>query len=325
MLCVSCVIMVKNPRAPFVELSLKSVCRAECLKEIIVVTPYPEEFAWIKDVCSKVRLVRDPGCGIGIARNFGVRAAKCEIVAFVDPDAIVGRNHFCEILKAFRDRSVGLVDVMSTIDSLSMEEVLTDVQFLENLVWRHGRVASFERRGDVIYAGGTFMALRKSLWEAVGGFWRYPPYGCDDMDFSYKVYKAGYKCKSIKVKGSFHLPRATLPELFREQYGWGKGFAILMLKYIHDEDFWLSLRYNKFLYRIIPSDYWFLIPIIRALAAPLGGLINSVKWREPRFLPFWVFRRYSFLLGFLKGLCDYSKLGKLVRKEANFCAKTLHS
>jgi len=275
-LCITCIIAVKDPGTPVFKLTLSSVCNARCVEEIIVVTPHPEELAWVKDACTKVRLVRDPGWGIGIARNLGVENSKCEIIAFVDSDAIVGRNHFCEILKAFEDQDVGLVDVMSTFDG-RITNLVTKVQALENLVWKHGRVAKFEESGDVIYANGTFMSLRKSVWKAVGGFWSYPPYSCEDMEFSYKVYKAGYRCKSIKVQGSFHLPRATLPELFREQYGWGKGFAILLLKYLHDRDFWLSLRFNRMFYRIMPGDCWFLIPLMRILATPLGGLANAVK------------------------------------------------
>jgi len=322
--CVSCVVMVKDPKVPLLKLSLRSVCKAACVKEVIVVTPRVEELTWVRDLCPKVKLVRDPGWGIGIARNLGVRNSSCEIVAFVDPDAIVGKDHFCEVLKAFEDQSVGLVNVSSVIDE-RLSRVLTKVQRLENLVWKHGRVARFEREGYMIYAGGTFMALRKSVWREVGGFWRYPPYGSDDMDFSYRVYRSGYKCRSIRVKGSFHLPRATLTELFREQYGWGRGFAILMLKYLSDREFWLSLRYSKLVYRLVPSSLWFLIPILRVLAAPLGGLINSIKWREPEFLPYWVFRRYAFLLGFIKGLYDYSRLKTLLRKRASLCAKTFHS
>jgi len=323
--CASCVIMVKDADHPLFRLSLKSVCRAKCLEEILVVTPHPERLSWASSACSKVRLVRDPGWGIGIARNIGVRASRCDIVAFVDPDAVVGTDHFCKILEAFKDPSVGLVDIASTVESTSVKSSLTKVQLLENLVWERGRVAGFEKAGETIYAGGTFMSLRKSVWETVGGFWKYPPYGSDDMDFSYKVYKAGYKCRSIKVKGSFHLPRAALPDLFREQYGWGRGFAFLTMKYAKDKDFWLSLRFNKLIYRVIPSDYWFLVPVLRVIAAPLGGLVNSVKWREPEFLPFWIFRRYSFLLGFLSGLHDYLKLGKRPRKATSLSAKTPHS
>ncbi|QOJ79303.1 glycosyltransferase family 2 protein [Infirmifilum lucidum] len=315
--------MVKSPDTYTLKISLSSVCNADCLDEIILVTPFPEKFIWVEEVCPKARLVKDPGCGIGIARNYGIASSRNEIVAFVDPDAVVGENHFCTILKTFDDPSVGLVDVISTFSPKSFKNY-TKVQLLENFVWKYGRVAQL-RSENVIYAGGTFMALRKSLWKEVGGFWKYPPYGSDDMDFSYRVYKKGYKCKRIRVHGSFHIPRPTLRELFREQYGWGKGFAILLLKYNQEKEFWLSLRYSKILYNIIPSCYWFLIPVLRAIAAPIGGLVNSIRLGNMSFLPFWVFRRYAFLLGFIRGLHDYMLFTKLSRNKASLCAKIRHS
>ncbi len=299
----SVIVMVKEPQEETLKLCLKSINKSLGKKEIIIVTPKPEQIKEMVLDLNCIKIVRDEGKGIGIARNIGIASATCEIICFVDPDAVVGPEHFLKIVNEFKKNPhIGILNVEGELNNTIINSLFNKIQKLELLVWERGRFRRLIERSGPIFAGGTFLSLRKSVWKEAGGFWVWPPYGADDIDFSYKVYKIGWKCGNVKVKGSFHQPRATLRELYKEQYGWGKGYATLMIKYKNERDLWKIMRYNSLWYRFLPSKVWFLIPILRMILAPVSGFINAIKWRKPSFFFYWIFRRYAFLHGLIVGL-----------------------
>ena len=303
----SVIIMIKDPELSTFKSCLNSVIRSEGDKEILIVTPYPEKLREKVPEDPSIKIVRDPGKGIGIARNIGIKSASSEIVCFVDPDAVVGREHFKKIVEQFKKYpEVGLIDVNGVLGSEAFKK-LNPLQRLDILLWKKGRAVKLAERNPS-FAGGTFMALRRKVWMQVGGFWEWPPYGGDDIDFSFRATRVGWKVKRFSVKGSFHYPRATLKELFKEQFGWGRGYSCIIVKYRHNAKFWEKMQYGSICYKLLPKSLYWMIPVVRALASPIGGLINAIKWKKPSFFPYWVFRRASFLLGLLIGLATWGKV-----------------
>lgn len=302
------IVLIKEPEVTTLIRCLDSILNSDGEKEVLVVTPFPEKLTPLLDTYRSIKFIKDPGTGIGIARNIGIKAASNEIICFVDSDAIVGKEHFKKIVEEFKkDPETGLIDVGGIIDeSLYQRFKPNKLQKLDLLLWKIGRISKFSDE-DLTFASGAFMALRKTAWHQVGGFWEWPPYGGDDLDFSFRVKCAGWKVKKVKVRGSIHLPRATLKELFKEQFGWGKGFSCILIKYMHQPEYWLAMKYNRLFYTILPKKLYWMIPILRFIAAPLGGLRTAIKSRQLAFLPYWTFRRYSFLLGLLVGLGTWSK------------------
>lgn len=307
----SVVVMVKDPEINMLRVCLNSIYKSLGKKEVIIVTPKPELLKEIIEEFESIKIVKDEGKGIGIARNIGIDAASSEIVCFVDPDAIVGPEHFLKIVNEFeKNPRIGILNVEGELSDIIINLLFNKIQKLELLVWKRGRFRRLVEKSGPIFAGGTFLSLRKSVWKEVGGFWLWPPYGADDIDFSYRVYRIGWKCGNVKIKGSFHQPRATLRELYKEQYGWGKGYASIMIKYKNDENFWKCMHFSNIPF--IPSSLWYIIPLLRTVLAPLGGFINAIKWRKPSFLFYWVFRRYAFLHGLIVGLNEIKQKYKSI-------------
>ena len=302
----SVVVMIKDPELATFEACLRSILRSDGEKEILIVTPYPEKLRARVPLYPFIKLVKDPGNGIGIARNIGIDAASSEIICFVDPDAIVGKNHFKKIVREFeKNPKVGVIGVEGVF-GIRVLEKLNHLQRLDILLWERGRVTRVIEK-NTSFAGGTFIALRKRVWRQIGGFWEWPPYGSDDLDFSFRAARVGWKIKRIRVIGSFHYPRPTLRELFKEQFGWGRGYACIIVKYRNNIDFWKAMRYHFMFYKLFPKPLYWMIPVMRAMAAPIGGLINGIKWKKLAFFPYWIFRRYAFLLGLLIGLATWGK------------------
>ena len=143
------------------------------------------------------------------------------------------------------------------------------------------------------------MALKREVFEKIGRFWENVPYGADDMDFSFRAYKRGFKIIVIDVEGSFAIPRSSLRELIKQQIGWGAGYAFFIMKYRKDIETWKCYRFNRLIYRFFGSYAWLYL-ILRFILAPLGGVKLFIKTKELLIIPYWIIRRYAFLYGVLK-------------------------
>jgi glycosyltransferase involved in cell wall biosynthesis len=265
------------------------------VKEIIVVDAHssdntPRILSMFKNF---IRVIYDEGKGIGIARNIGVLSAQGSVVCFVDADCVIGREHFERILEEI-ENGADLVDVKGGATPAE-----TKIEHLEATIWAKGRAYSEELRRNRCFAGGSFISFKREVFERIGGFWHYPPYGGDDIDFSYRAYRAGFRIEVVEVPSTYVRFRRGVKELIRQQVGWGKGYAYIIAKYRNDKSFWLCYRWNPLVYRLAGSLIP-LYPVLSALAAPVKGLILTVRLHNPALMPYWVLRRWAFLYGILR-------------------------
>lgn len=251
----------------------------------------------LEDFKDKIKVIYDEGKGIGIARNIGVKYSKGDIICFVDGDCIVGKEHFNCIVDAFKDPTVGIIDIKGSTYMKGMSKI----QSLEFKIWKYGRAYSDKLVKERAFAGGAFIAFRREVFNKIGGFWEYPPYGGDDMDFSFRAKTKGYKIVVVPCKNSISIPRENLRDLIKQQIGWGSGYIHLVAKYLHNTEFWESMKYNKYIYKIFRKNIWF-YAIMRLILAPLGAIRLVLHAKEIELLPYWIIRRYAFLYGILKNI-----------------------
>ena len=242
-----------------------------------------------------VQVVYDEGRGIGIARNVGVLSSRGSVICFVDADCVVGKDHFEKVLEKI-ENGTDLVDVKGGATPAE-----TKVEQLEAMIWAKGRAYSEELRKNRCFAGGSFISFKREVFEKIGGFWHYPPYGGDDVDFSYRAHRAGFRIDVVEVPNTYARFRRGVKELIRQQVGWGKGYAYIIAKYRSEKSFWLCYRWNPLTYRLLGPLIPF-YPVLSALAAPVKGLILAVRLHNPAFLPYWILRRWAFLCGILTEL-----------------------
>ncbi len=243
-----------------------------------------------------IRVIYDEGRGIGIARNLGVSSAKGEIICFVDADCVVGRDHFVRIVNAVEEGGAELIDVKG-----GKGPAETPVEELEQRVWEWGRAYSSELTRDRCFAGGSFISFKRDVFERIGGFWEHPPYGADDLDFSYRAYRSGFKISVVPSPGSYCRHRRNLLDLVKQQVGWGRGYAHLMVKYRSHYDFWKCYRWSTLVYKLFGESIH-LYPIFACVLAPIKGLYLAVRSRDWRLIPYWTLRRWAFLYGMLREL-----------------------
>ena len=132
---------------------------------------------------SSVRLIRIEHGGLSVARNFGIKCATGEVIAFIDQDAVPDKYWLEEFKKPFlygADFSGGQINLLNSDNWVS--------RFLQNTRYR-------QFFGPRLYHNqfvGCNMAVKKAVFEEMGGFHEnFTSYG-DESTFFERIY-AKYK------------------------------------------------------------------------------------------------------------------------------------
>ncbi|WP_147675991.1 glycosyltransferase family 2 protein [Algibacter pacificus] len=203
----SVVILNYNVRY-FLELTLKSVYAAisEIDAEIIVVDNNSSDGScqMVKTLFPEVKLIENKeNLGFSKGNNIGVALAKGEYICILNPDTVVAEDTFTKLLN-FSDKKeklgiVGcrLMNGSGTFLPESKRNIPTVKVSLKKILGYpnqyYANHLEAESIGEVNILVGAFMLLKKSVYDAIGGFDEdYFMYG-EDIDLSYKVLTSGYK------------------------------------------------------------------------------------------------------------------------------------
>ena len=112
--------------------------------------------------------------GYGAGNNLGARRATGEALVFLNPDTVVAPGALAALVAPLADPSVGIVtarlrllDVPETLNSAGNEVHVTGIG------WAGGYgepAASVTELRDVAFPSGAAMAVRRELFEELGGF-----------------------------------------------------------------------------------------------------------------------------------------------------------
>lgn len=255
-----------DPGAPMVSVVVPTRDRAEqlavCLDsllhvdypafEVLVVDNAPADDATRRMVEEKfgsdprVRYLRDERPGASLARNLGTRAARGDIVAFTDDDAIVDPSWLAALVAGFADDP----QVMCVAGLTLPTELDTPAQVAFELYG--GMTCGFRRRvydlgahrGDTLlypYTAGVFgasnnVAFRRLPFLARGGFDTAlgpatPTFGAEDLDSFLSVIMGGDRILYEPRAVVRHEHRRSFPELYWQVFTYSAGFTALLLKW----------------------------------------------------------------------------------------------
>lgn len=206
----SVVILNYNVRY-FLEQCIRSVQKAlkDIPSEIIVVDNNSSDGSceMVRSVFPEITLIANKeNVGFSKANNQGVALAKGEYVCILNPDTAVGEDTFLQVLEFIQKKDnpgavgVKLIDGTGNFLPESKRNVPTPrVSYYKMLGKNHPRYPYYashlqeDEIGEVPVLVGAFMLIKKSVYQAVGGFDEdYFMYG-EDIDLSYKLLKGGYK------------------------------------------------------------------------------------------------------------------------------------
>jgi GT2 family glycosyltransferase len=154
---------------------------------------------YLRKYFPEVRLVSSPkNIYFGAGIRLGIQAATRDILVLMNVDTIVSPGFLSTLLAALKDPAVfGVASTVSGHDGSSSETGNTHARFNgTNFEWRHDPVPDSEDRALPVFwlhRGLCAIDRRKYTW--LGGFDRlYDPLYMEDIDLSYRAWKAGWKC-----------------------------------------------------------------------------------------------------------------------------------
>jgi GT2 family glycosyltransferase len=254
------VVLCTRNRPDGAERCVRALLAADCPRlELIVVDNAPSDDATERLIRRlavddpRVRYVCEPRPGLSVARNRGLREATGEIIAFTDDDVRVDAHWLKGLERGFARRpDVGCVTGLVASSSLQRPAE----RFFDERVWwssgceqrlydLRGAAAAHgtaERSQLFPYAAGVFgtganMAFRTAVLEQLGGFDEClgtgsPTGGGEDLDIFVRLLHAGWSISYEPAALVWHDHRVDMDELEKQMFGYGKGLAAYLCKYL---------------------------------------------------------------------------------------------
>jgi len=233
---------------------------------------------------NKIKLLFDEGMGISIARNIGWMNARSDIIAFLDADAYINKDDFLSrVKKHFEDKELGvLVCYPKTVKSNIITEIISGIIEAEREEMRSNK--------NVIVGGPCFLVPRRCLAE-VNGFDDRHIFGADDLCVIRRILLRGYRLEVLYDSSVHHYPRSSVKGLFKERYGWGKGYSI------YAKEFPERNRFKQMVYIL------FKVPTF----APIIGTRLAIKLRKPLYLPIYTLIVFAWSIGCFVGFLTWAR------------------
>ncbi|MEJ5185781.1 MAG: glycosyltransferase family 2 protein [Candidatus Geothermincolales bacterium] len=234
--------------------------------------------------------------GPAAAKNVGAAVARGEVLAFLDNDVALEKSWARSMLSVLRsDPRVGAC--ASHILFEKWKTFQNSTGGLVNLLgyaWERGiylpdsRTYSLNRW--VTYACSAAMAVRRDVFDSVGGFDPHYFYLYEDVDLGWRINLAGYRVVYVPEARAFHRLSATMgPGRRRNEYLSVRNRIYTLLKNLEASTLRMVLR--EALYRLFYDGAFFqygngegklkkvMVPC-RALFWNLLGLPRILRWRR---------------------------------------------
>ena len=225
-----------------------------------------------------VRTIRLPERAVApVARNVGARAARGEILAFIDSDAYADREWINNVVRA---AATGYDLVCGSIENANPHSAVA----------RAEQLLMFNEFLPDLPAGPSWFALSGNMVLPRTSFDRFGPFvavrAAEDIVFSRKLLAAGGRVFFYPALRVFHDNRTRLRPYLRNQFLVGKHTAVArrLVRFADTSRYWLFVM---------------LLPV--APAAKIAKIAARMAARKPRHL---LVMAREFPL-FLAGICSY--------------------
>ncbi|MEM4728767.1 MAG: glycosyltransferase [Thermoplasmata archaeon] len=260
---ITVVVTIRNERDHIRDL-LDSLVTQEGPVEIIVVDAFSDDgtVELVEGYCRshpQVRLLMRGGTR-GEGRNFGIEAARGEVVAFIDGDCIANAFWLKEIRK---DMRAGKEIVAGRTVRIGKPEFA-----------RLSRVELFYQGVDVTYPSCN-LAYRTEILRELGGFdTRFRT--AEDIDLNYRAVHRGHRIHYNENAIVYHRERDSLVPFLKQAFWNGYGRKQLTLKH---GALWSNYSVSNMLRR--DMSFWYLI---RSSVALLGYLTAKARERREDYI-----------------------------------------
>ncbi len=219
---VSVIVCTRNGERTLAECLVSLVALDYSSYEVIVVDDgSTQDIRSIVESQPAVRYVRQEAAGLSVARNTGAAAASGSILAYTDDDCVADEAWLIYIVKAFEDPRVGAAggpNIPPKPQTLAQACVIA-------APGGPAHVLLTDQTAE--HVPGCNLAVRHSVFAAVGGF--RPKYHAagDDVDFCWRLLEEGYVIGFAPAAMVWHYRRFTVRAFMKQQMGYGKAEAML--------------------------------------------------------------------------------------------------
>ncbi len=166
--------------------------------------------------------------GPGPSRNFGSERSSGDYLIILDSDVIVPENY----IKIIHDElNRDSVDAFGGSDKAhpSFSPIQKAINYSMTSFLTTGGIRGGKKKLDKFYPRSFNMGIRKSVYENLGGF--APMRYGEDIDFSTRIFKAGYSCRLFPDAFVYHKRRMSFSAFFRQVRHSGEARIELKKKY----------------------------------------------------------------------------------------------
>ena len=193
---------------------------------IAVVGPTRDDTLSVLDRwAGRVEVLRCPEANLSRSRNAGLLAARGDITAFVDDDAVPSRRWLEQLARLFADGSVDATGGMVYCVHPNMPIVQHRIGIVSSLAEQEDVRDAWSASIPAPGAGvrwtprmmGTNMAYRRKALLGIGGFDEFFEWVYDDADVALRLADAGAVVEPVKEAVVYHAPASSRN---RKAYSW---------------------------------------------------------------------------------------------------------
>ena len=244
---------------------LESLCAQTCRDfEVVIVEdgsaiPCKEVAEAYADRLDIHYYVKENG-GPGRARNYGVERARGEYVLILDSDAVLPEGYIAAVedeLEREPADAFGGPD-RAHPDFTPMQKA---INYAMTSFFTTGGIRGGKKKLDKFYPRSFNMGVRREVYQALGGF-SDMRFG-EDIDFSTRIFKGGYRCRLFPEAWVWHKRRTDLKKFFKQVHN--SGIARIHLSKRHPG----TLK----MVHLLPAVFTLgcaLLLVLAAVAAALG-------------------------------------------------------
>ena len=205
-----------------------------------------------------------PNSGPGQSRNYGAERASGEYLIVLDSDCIIPEGYL-DAVKA--ELNAAPADAFGGPDRA--HESFTDIQKAINYAmtsfFTTGGIRGGKKKLDKFYPRSFNMGIKADVYKALGGFSKMR-FG-EDIDFSIRIFKGGYKCRLFPEAWVWHKRRTDLRKFFKQVHNSGIARINLYKKYPE------SLK----LVHMLPAVFTVGV-VLLLLGTPFIPLLSTLIW-----------------------------------------------
>jgi GT2 family glycosyltransferase len=217
---------------------VKSVLKAsgEDIEIIVVDNASPDKSAEIVRNLRSVKLIQlMSNVGYGEACNIGARNSSGDYLIFLNNDTAVREGWLSELLSCLKDQSNGAVCSKvtlptgpETIDSCG------GVSDIYGFAWSRGNGeidrGQYDSSPSCFYAVGSSLAVRKDIFQAVGGFDKELFMYLEDIDLSWRLRRLGLDIRCVSGSKVLHRSGISRMRTSDIQYLFNRNRLRMILK-----------------------------------------------------------------------------------------------